>query len=157
MTRMSPKRRANRSAPAVNDDGPPDTLARLRARCAAMAACARAIRGDRQLDAMIAMAVFPGLAELRELGGGVWQHPDGSRVRALRYSSSATAARTLVPPGHWIETTGSGVIIAGAEGAWSGRHPIEAIAICLAALRARDAASECEVFAETSFQENIHG
>src|SRR3546814_20183510 len=66
-------------------------------------ACEAARVADRRLDVRIALAIFPGLRELSQIEAAVWHHPDGSRVRALRYSSSVSAAATLVPPGHWLE------------------------------------------------------
>jgi hypothetical protein len=58
---------------------------------------------DRQLDARIAVAIFPALGDLPRIDEAVWQHPDGSRVRAPRYTYTRAAASTLVPPGHWLE------------------------------------------------------
>ena len=89
------------------------------------------------MDAMIALAVFPSLGDLVVLSTGVWRHADGSRVRALLYSASRTAASTLVPNGCWLEVRAGEAQIVGDQGAWSGFHSIEAIAICIAALRAR--------------------
>src|SRR3546814_11655691 len=66
-------------------------------------ACEAARVADRRLDVRIALAIFPGLRELSQIEAAVWHHPDGSQVRALRYSSSVSAAATLVPPGHWLE------------------------------------------------------
>ncbi len=110
------------------DDGP------LRA---AIRACEAARAPDRALDALIAVAVFPALAGLAAIDEAVWRHDDGSRVRALRYSDSRTAAATLVPPGHWIEAADDGIAVVGDAGEWRGAHDVEAIALCLAALHAR--------------------
>lgn len=104
---------------------------------AAIAACRAADAPSRDLDARIARAVFPALAALPPVEPGVWQGEDGGRVRALRYTGSRSAAATLVPPGCWIDAGGSAVTVAGAEGEWTGTHPVEAIALCIAALRAR--------------------
>jgi len=103
----------------------------------AIHACRHAGAPDRHLDARIALAVFPVLGELPMLSKGVWRHSDGSRVRALRYSASCAAAGTLVPAGCWLEVRAGEAQIIGDQGAWSGFHSIEAIAICIAALRAR--------------------
>ena len=65
--------------------------------------CEAANAANRELDGRIARTIFPGLADLEELGIAVWRHADGSRVRALRYSGEKAAAATLVPPGHWME------------------------------------------------------
>jgi len=105
---------------------------------AAVAACARARVADRQLDAIIARAVFPTLRSLPVLDIAVWRHEDGTRVRALRYSASRPAATTLVPAGCWLEDGDNRAArVCGAEGEWEGIHPVEEIAICIAALRAR--------------------
>jgi hypothetical protein len=103
----------------------------------AVVACEAARAPSRRLDARIAVAVFPGLATLPVLGEGVWRHADGSRVLALRYSSSRPAATSLMPPGWWIESSAGDVTVAGPAGNASGAHPVEAIALCIAALRAR--------------------
>ena len=107
----------------------------------AIRACQRAAAPGRALDAYIACAVFPALGELAIVGLGIWLHPDGIRVRALRYSASCTAATTLVPPGCWIEPSRSRTIVAGAQGEWAGTHQIDALALCIAALGARIAAA----------------
>ncbi|MHB9879035.1 hypothetical protein ACSMXM_05165 [Pacificimonas sp. ICDLI1SI03] len=105
---------------------------------AAVALCARARAADRRLDVIIATAVFPALARLAVLNTGVWQHDDGTRVRALRYSASRSAASTLVPIGCWLEESDSGAAkVSGADSEWDGVHSVEEIAICIAALRAR--------------------
>lgn len=106
----------------------------------AIAACEQAQAPGRALDSLIALAVFSALADLPGIETGVWQHEDGSRVRALLYTASRAAAATLVPPGCWIESEGGGhIVVAGADGTWAGTHPEEAIALCIAALRARAA------------------
>lgn len=61
--------------------------------------CARAAEPSRSLDAKIATAVFPGLADLEPLEEGVWAGDEGTRVRALRYTGTASCATTLVPAG----------------------------------------------------------
>lgn len=105
---------------------------------AALTACAGASAGDRQLDAIIASAVFPALTSLPVLDTAVWRHEDGIRVRALRYSSSLSAATTLVPAGCWLEDGGNGIArVCGAEGEWEGIHSVGEIAICIGALKAR--------------------
>ena len=105
----------------------------------AIAACERATGPDRELDSRIALAVFPALTDLPMLDPGVWRHADGSRVRALLYSATRAAAATLAPPGCWIESAEGdrAAVIAGPDGSWTGTHESEAIALCLAALRAR--------------------
>jgi|TARA_R100000501_G_C2630870_1_gene126515 hypothetical protein len=104
----------------------------------AVAECTRARAADRRLDVIIATAVFPALTRLAVLDTGVWQHDDGTRVRALRYSASRSAASTLVPIGCWLEEGDSGAArVSGADGEWDGLHSVEEIAICIAALRAR--------------------
>lgn len=105
----------------------------------AIAACQRAITPSRALDGEIALAVFPALIELPRVEAGIWSHADGTRVRALRYSEVRSAAATLVPPGCWIEEEGAHVIVAGAQGTWSGDHAHHAISLCIAALNARAA------------------
>ena len=105
---------------------------------AAIAVCSRATAAHRQLDAIIASAVFPALGNLPVLGTGVWRHEDGSRVRALRYTASRAAATTLVPAGCWLEDGGHGAArVCGEKGEWEGIHSVEEIAICMAALEAR--------------------
>lgn len=103
----------------------------------AIAACQRAGGPSRQLDAQIALAVFPALAGLPAVDEAIWQQGDGTRVRALRYSAARTAATTLVPPGCWIDTDTRQSIVCGAHGEWAGTHEAEAIALCIAALSAR--------------------
>ncbi|MEZ5656289.1 MAG: hypothetical protein R3E04_10470 [Sphingobium sp.] len=105
---------------------------------AAVRACAGASAADRQLDAIIASAVFPALTSLPALDTAVWRHNDGTRVRALRYSGSRSAATTLVPAGCWLEDGGKGIArVCGPEGEWEGIHSLGEIAICIAALKAR--------------------
>lgn len=99
--------------------------------------CRQANAADRQLDVAIALAVFPSFANLSVLETGVWRHGDGTRVRALRYSASSSAACTLVPAGYWVERSGRQVRVCGDRGEWSDAHPVEALAICIAALSAR--------------------
>jgi hypothetical protein len=103
----------------------------------AVLACEAARTPSRGLDARIAVAVFPGLATLPVLGDDAWRHTDGSRVLALRYSSSRTAATSLMPPGWWIESFAGDVAVAGPAGNATGAHPLDMIALCIAALRAR--------------------
>jgi hypothetical protein len=72
------------------------------------------------------------------LDTAVWRHEDGTRVRALRYSGSRSAATTLVPAGCWLEDGGKGIArVCGPEGKWEGIHAVGEIAICIAALKAR--------------------
>ncbi|AKM11531.1 hypothetical protein AB433_04460 [Croceicoccus naphthovorans] len=105
---------------------------------AAVRACAGASAADRQLDAIIASAVFPALTSLPALDTAVWRHNDGTRVRALRYSGSRAAATTLVPAGCWLEDGVSGIArVCGADGERDGIHAVGEIAICIAALKAR--------------------
>ncbi|WP_257558434.1 hypothetical protein [Sphingobium sp. CFD-2] len=103
----------------------------------AIAACKSAKAASRDLDAQIAMSVFPGLEVLPLIAAGVWRQDDGKHVRALRYSSSRSAAMTLVSPGCWLEAIGDDVHILGETGEWIGTHALGAIAICIAALTAR--------------------
>jgi hypothetical protein len=77
------------------------------------------------------------MAELHPEAAGIWRGEDGLRVRALLYSSTCSAAATLVPPGYWIEDREDGVAVVGPGGEWTGVHESRAIALCLAALRAR--------------------
>lgn len=65
--------------------------------------CIAAGEPSRELDAKIAMGVFPELRKFVVLTPGVWAHADGGRVRALRYSGSFAAAASLVPAGDWFE------------------------------------------------------
>ncbi len=109
---------------------------------AAASACDSATSADRALDAVIALAVFPGLACLARVETGVWQHADGARIRVLRYTSNRSAATTLVPPGHWIEADP-----AKSDRVWiygplpglsaSSSNPCPALALSAAALRAQ--------------------
>ncbi|MDE8650659.1 hypothetical protein [Novosphingobium album (ex Liu et al. 2023)] len=103
----------------------------------AVAACRDAGAPSREIDARIALAVFPALRQLNPVGPGVWRQGDGSHVRALLYTATRRAAATLVPQGCWIETGPRGPIVMGELGEWIGLHPIEAIALCIAALDAR--------------------
>lgn len=104
---------------------------------AALRACKRADRPSRELDAGIALALFPSLADLVPLEPGVWQQADGSHARALRYSSSWEAAASIVPRGCWIENGPDGPRVAGPTGEWNGDHEARVIALCIAALAAR--------------------
>lgn len=104
---------------------------------AAITACMCADAPGRNLDSLIAAAVFPALAELPMIAVGIWRQYDGTHARALRYSGSRSAAMTLVPAGYWIETYGNDVHVCGERGEWIGTHRIDAIAICIAALKAR--------------------
>ncbi|QKR98522.1 hypothetical protein F9288_01835 [Sphingomonas sp. CL5.1] len=108
----------------------------------AILACERAEEPGRALDTLIALAVFPALARLPAIEEGIWRGEDGARVRALNYSQSRTAASTLVPPGHWLEEHDGAFIVTGERREWLAAHPIETLAICLAALRARAALTE---------------
>jgi hypothetical protein len=104
--------------------------------------CEAARTPDRRLDAQIAMAIFPGLADMEQLEVAVWRHADGSRIRALRYSERKAAASTLVPPGYWIETDPDSrdrIWVYGprSDDAASARHAIEPLAIAAACLRMR--------------------
>ncbi|AYJ84623.1 hypothetical protein D3Y57_00515 (plasmid) [Sphingomonas paeninsulae] len=102
--------------------------------------CEGASAADRELDARIARAMFPGLADLHPLEIAVWRHGDGSRIRALRYSADKNAAMTLVPIGHWIEADAGlrgHVWVYGPRGdeAVSANHDLEPLAISAACLR----------------------
>lgn len=96
---------------------------------------------DRQLDARIAVAVFPALGDLPRIDEAAWLHPDGSRVRALRYTFAIATAMTLIPPGHWLEQDAefSGrvwIYGPGASDQVSAINSFPALAISAAALRA---------------------
>jgi hypothetical protein len=96
---------------------------------------------DRQLDARIAVAMFPALVDLPRIEEAVWLHHDGSRVRALRYTFAIAAATTLIPPGHWLERdleVRGRFLICGpeADDKVSAINPHPALAVCAAALRA---------------------
>lgn len=109
---------------------------------AVASACESASSDDRALDALIALAVFPGLAGLARVEAGVWLHADGARIRALRYTSDRTAAATLVPGGHWIEIDPANFHRAWIHGPLSGSscsalNPLPALALTAAALRAQ--------------------
>lgn len=65
--------------------------------------CIAAGEPSRELDAKIAMGIFPELRKFVMLTSGVWVHPDGGHVRALRYSGSFAAASSLVPAGDCFE------------------------------------------------------
>jgi hypothetical protein len=102
--------------------------------------CVAGSAGRRTLDARIALVMFPGLADLRQIGIAVWQHPDGSRVRALRYSDRQSAATTLVPTGCWIEMDREVDYCVSVYGprpqeVVSARHISEPLAIAAACLR----------------------
>jgi hypothetical protein len=100
-------------------------------------ACEHARCPARHLDERIALAIFPSLRDLDVAGEAVWRHPDGTRVRALHYSSSSVAASTLVPQGCWIESDGDDVRILGGSRIARSRHSVKALAIVAAALRAQ--------------------
>jgi hypothetical protein len=96
---------------------------------------------DRQLDARIAAAVFPALGDLPRIDEAVWQHPDGSRVRALRYTFAIAAAMALIPPGHWLEQDAElrgriWIYGPGASDQVSAINSLPALAVSAAALRA---------------------
>lgn len=125
------------------------TLPRMRAMghdddiVGAIAACRDAGEPSRELDAHIALAVFPALGALPSLTPGIWMKEDGVHVRALLYSSTYRAAATLVPPGYWIEDAAAGPVVVGELGEWGTFHPVKAIALCIAALYARKAELSC--------------
>nr|WP_047166761.1 hypothetical protein [Sphingomonas sp. Y57] len=123
------------SSPSTLSGG--DRRAGLAQTASAIVGCRAAAAPSRELDARIAVVMFPALAALSPVEPGVWQDEDGGRVRALRYTGVWSAAATLVPAGCWIEKGGPAVTVAGAAGEWTGSHPIEPIALCIAALRAR--------------------
>lgn len=102
----------------------------------ALDACRIASAPSRELDARIALAVFPALRTLCPIEPGVWRQDDGLRVRALLYTAARRVAATLVPQGCWIETDKRGTVVLGERGNWVGVHPVEAIALCIAALDA---------------------
>lgn len=102
-------------------------------------ACRNATGPDRSLDATIALAVFPALADLQQVGPAIWRQQDGTRVRAMRYSATVGAASSLVPAGCWVEAANDRVTVFGPTGEWIGAHRLEAIALCIAALTARAA------------------
>lgn len=107
---------------------------------------------DRELDAEIACHLFG------ESGRDYWAwqsgRPQGTpqkpvlsywRNRAEKYTASIDAGLTLVPPNfHWnIESRGGAFVSTGKpplnERVWAAAHDIPAIALCIAALRARAA------------------
>lgn len=122
--------RALRRVRAIGHD---DSLVRV------IAACQKACEPSRDLDARIALVVFPALRSLPLMAPGVWRQDDGSHVRALLYTANCRAAATLVPPGYWVEAAPEGTTVVGELGQWMANHPVEAIALCMAALDARRA------------------
>ncbi|MBA2920506.1 hypothetical protein GON01_02225 [Sphingomonas sp. MAH-20] len=105
--------------------------------------CDGAIGPSREIDTRIALAVSPHLRLLASVAPGLWANPDGSRVRAPRYSSLSAAALTLVPDSHSVEfnpRAGGQVEILGPDGrreiGW-GRNRHFPLAAAAAALRAR--------------------
>lgn len=105
----------------------------------AISACQGACEPDRDIDARIALAVFPALRSLTVIAPGVWLQDDGNHVRALLYTATCRAAAMLVPSGYWIEAGPQGTTVVGELGQWTAHHPVEAIALCMAALDARRA------------------
>lgn len=105
----------------------------------AISACKGASEPDRDIDARIALAVFPALRSLTVIAPGVWLQDDGNHVRALLYTATCRAAAMLVPSGYWIEAGPQGTTVVGELGQWTAHHPVEAIALCMAALDARRA------------------
>ncbi|MDE1918413.1 MAG: hypothetical protein KGJ57_17800 [Sphingomonadales bacterium] len=104
--------------------------------------CEIATVADRELDARIALAIFPRLAVLEKIGVGVWRHSDGSRIRALRYSADETAAASLLPAGHWLEADPDALDRVWVYGPCSGdevsaRHVSKALAIAAACMHMR--------------------
>jgi hypothetical protein len=104
--------------------------------------CDSALAPSREIDMLVALAVSPRLRLLASPAPGVWAVPDGSRVRAPRYTSSTAAALTLVPDGYWIEynpRAAGRIEIRGPGGecelGW-GRNTHFPLAACAAALRA---------------------
>lgn len=121
------------------DEGTIHTLAAL---LGAAAACEVAAWPDRLLDARIALAVFPAMRLLPVIAVAIWRHPDGSRIRALNYTSSPFSAMTLLPSGHWLEKEPSPSLVFWARSLdsiddVSGNHTVSALAIAAALLRAR--------------------
>lgn len=108
---------------------------------------------NRELDEAIALAVLSAGGEVRLLGMAdddpplkMFTYPDGSKGTALRYTSSLDAALTLVPEGFAADiicyTSGNG-----RTAVWNepsifrcDRGSTPAIALCIAALKARAAA-----------------
>lgn len=105
--------------------------------------CDIAIGPSRELDAQIALALYPGLLDLKEAKCGVWLEPDGNPITAPRYSSCPIAAKALVPEGCRIarEPKRPIEILAahGGEPVGTGYHRDDALAILAAALRAHAA------------------
>lgn len=117
--------------------------------------------GSRGLDAEIALHLYPRIStyesdEVR--GSGHWVSPDYGAIYAENYTTSLDAALTLVPEGQeiWWEVRqmcslsspmkgGEGIFSArvglnyGADG-YLGRSDNPALALCIAALKAREAA-----------------
>lgn len=112
---------------------------------------------SRILDMDIAFAIFPGLRDLPLIHVGVWQHPDGSRVRALRYSSSEAAASTLVPSGYWVLSSGPGMVVMGPAGEWESDNQVRAIALCVAALQARIAETRGALTPQNQSESHLTG
>ena len=106
----------------------------------------RATEGSRELDAEIAMFLYPWLATYRndpERGAGHWISDKDGPVYASNYTTSLDAALTLVPEGSYIRMT-----IGRDKKAWvwvecaedeKVAYAIPALALCIAALRTRQA------------------
>lgn len=127
-------------------DGPPAFLRREEGDTfgGVIAECRDATGPDRALDAKIALAVFPALADLPTAEAAIWLQEDGTRVRALRYSATIEAASSLVPAGCWVDYAEDRITVSGPTGQWSGAHRLEVIALCIAALEARSAEAPCD-------------
>jgi hypothetical protein len=113
-------------------------------------ACDLSINPDRELDAMIAVEIFPFLRDLDSTGPGQWVRPGGEPVFARRYTLLPLAALSLLPTDHWIEfESASGPVKAFAQGRPSavavGRNRRFPLAAAAAALRARAALAKEQI------------
>lgn len=108
--------------------------------------CDIAIGPSRELDAQIALALYPALLTLDEVECGVWLGPKGSPITAPRYSFCSTAAGSLVPDGCQLTSTAKRPIeIVSPHGGapiGAGYHRDETLAILAAALRAHAASTQ---------------
>jgi len=109
---------------------------------------------DRELDRDIALAVFPFLRDLPPSDCGGWIHPEYGKIAPpSHYTGSLDAALTLLPLGYVWEC-GFGRFVphcavvrsmAGAHDGWTAVcNSTRAIALCIAALRARSALGQGE-------------
>lgn len=101
--------------------------------------------GSRELDAKIATIKLPALATYEQdpvRGPGHWISSDGARWWAPSYTTSLDDALLTVPDGMlWrAGSLGAGVGNPGVKGRWwEFEHDEPALALCVAALKAREA------------------